>query len=454
MITTSAVLGAVPPKLNMPSAEFSLQNYIMENEDVALGAMHAGRPLRDLVNKFDAPEAKISKCYALLAEASGVTAAKIPQALAVKLGFIKAFDQEDYINSISKLGNDETLPPEEQLKYLASLGALTGIKPDKDSVDKLGDYKKLLFPASGPADFLLSAAKHNVAVGLPSPAGSLLLLEGAKMPWVRQRMADSSDPSIWALAVLDNFNASPKDIMSGFLRLESMVPKVDNATLSTLCARAWSRPDFVGYIKTTSEMARQQADLGHIELSTMLGKFTKYSPSVVSRIPIIGKDGKPTNDKFLLFTTLEDELEAHSPSQVAIDDLLRSGLEDSQARLRAGFAEAVVASKDDETLSIAARRLLAYTLPASPGQLRFESSTSSYESNAPSFMEKFKGLVQGFTSSIREKFATPLNASPAVTVGDAYQTWEQKDYQIKQIEDMLISEKEASMVPPDTDIDV
>jgi len=439
MITTEAALSAVPPKLEMPSAEFSLQNYIIENEDVALGAIHSGSPIREIISKFASSEEKISKCYTLLAESAGATDGKLPADLAVKLGFLKAFDQTAYISSLVSLANDASLPEEEQLKYLSSLGDLTAIHPKSTSADKLADYKLLLFPAAAPENYLIDAAKKNVSSGLPSPAGSLLLLEGSRMPWVRQRMAESEDPAIWELAVLDNFNASPKDIMSGFLRLEKS--GVPSERLRTMCARAWSRPDFVGYMKTTSEMAKQEVAVGGSEIGNMLGKFVKYSPSVVpdARLP--------------LFSTLEAEIESHSPSQVVIDRLISSGLEDSQARLRAGFAGAVVASHDEETLSVAARRLLAFTVPSVSGPLRF-APPAPYATCEPSFLDKFKGVVKGFTDSIRDRFASPAVEAPIAFDGPSYQTWEQKDYHIKQIEEMLIAEKVASLTPPDAGPDV
>jgi hypothetical protein len=94
----------------------------------------------------------------------------------------------------------------------------------------------------------------------------LAMLAAPRAPWVRKRLAQSQDISVLKMAVLENYNASPEDVIQAVLRVNST--NKDPELASQLFQAALNRPD-------VSSFLRYQKDQAQLEPSGPAAQFMR-----------------------------------------------------------------------------------------------------------------------------------------------------------------------------------
>ena len=283
------VLGADVPESGLSDLEFLQCNYIAENRDTAMSFCFEGAPLREKFpdleeQKFappgaqnEATKALLSKLFPSTLASDGKTSVASPEL--VKLLFLRAFDQEAVITTmvanVELADTSDDLAKELKLNHLKNLGCLVGVVGITGTTEEqIRAYQDSIF-LGAPSNIqnLLGRATQELRKPLAPPIAACALMLDAKLPWVRQRLAESYDPETWRMAVLDNFNASPKDVFSGILMLEGA--GVSPEVLRKFTKSAWARPDFVSFMQTKGELAKH-SNVHKVELAGLM----KFSPSI------------------------------------------------------------------------------------------------------------------------------------------------------------------------------
>lgn len=433
-----AKLALQPSPSGLSSSEFTLQNYLTENQEAGLSYVFNGSPISDLVPKFS-PNPAQSALDVLKATYSD--GEELQPEVGARFSFLMVKDRKKFITAL--LGNINGGDKSAKVRAQRGLISLLGVKHDPPAKMELSDaevYYTNLLASDVPLDdskAVLTLCETAELKQETPPVEALAFVAGADRPWVRSRLQKSLSPNVWYMANVANFNTSPKDMFEGFLNL-AKEGNAKNNELKHFYNKIWERPDFVSFMRTKEAMSVKD-ESG--EQRKELKEFLAFSSLL---------DAEPGMN---MFEILAREFDVYQPSFFVVSDLRAKGMTDSQAELRAAFAERLASETDQRKIDAAARRLLGLTYPAEP--IIGDPRTSTIPPiGSPSLFQRFNAVVSKFvedTKSYVNQPAKDVTVDEFTVEADGFQSWEEKDQAIQHIESKLEEVMLAPTLVSDSD---